>query len=160
MATGIERLHFMIGDWDIQAQNLDENGQWYASPVPNETRIEPLFDGAFVYEQVVPIMAGDQLLRFFIMWSYDSYRQVYRMLACDDKKGLMDIFEGNYQEHNVIVVSNQHTGTAVLDDGEPVYARLSSTQISDDSFADEISESYDGGETWIAIYRALHTRKR
>jgi Protein of unknown function (DUF1579) len=161
MATGIERLHFMVGEWDIKAYSLGEQGEWVDSPLPKWTKIEPLFDGAFLQEQVVPMQIGDSTVRFFIMWSYDKYRQVYRMLACDDHDGLMDILEGNFEDGtDTMVVSNTRTNTAMLDtDGKPVHLRLSSTQTSADSFTDEMSESTDGGQSWLKVYRAEHTRK-
>jgi hypothetical protein len=161
MATGIERLHFMVGEWDIKAYSLGEQGEWVDSPLPNWTKIEPLFDGAFLQEQVVPMQIGANTVRFFIMWSYDKYRQVYRMLACDDHDGLMDILEGNFEAgSDTMVVSNVSTNTAVLDaDGKPVHLRLSSTKTSADSFTDEMSESLDGGQSWFPVYRAEHTRK-
>lgn len=161
MTTGIERLHFMVGEWDIKAYSLGSQGEWVDSPLPNWTKIEPLFDGAFLQEQVVPMQMGDTTVRFFIMWSYDQYRQVYRMLACDDQDGLMDILEGNFDDGtDTIVVSNVSTNTSMLGaDGKPINLRLSSTQTSADSFTDEMSESLDGGLSWSAVYRAEHTRK-
>ena len=95
MKTGIQRLHFMIGEWAIQAQNMNEVGEWAPSPVPRETTIKSLFDGAFLQEDEVQVMAGDTLMRFFIMWSYDAYRETYRMLICDDQEELADILEGD-----------------------------------------------------------------
>jgi hypothetical protein len=94
------------------------------------------------------------------MWSYDKYREVYRMLACDDQDGLMDILEGNFEDGtDTIVVSNVGTNTSMLDaDGKPINLRLSSTKTSADSCTDEMSESVDGGLSWLPVYRAEHTR--
>lgn len=160
MATGIERLHFMIGEWDIQAYSMGDDGNWVESPLPKYTKIEPLFDGVFLQEREVPMLLGGATVRFFIMWSYDKYRERYRMLACDDHEGLMDILEGNYTG-DTIVVNNLNTGTAVLDtESQPIYLRLSSTKNSEDSFTDEMHESVDGGHHWLPVYRAIHTRRQ
>ena len=160
MATGIERLHFMFGTWDIQAYTSDENGGWVESPLPKHTTIESLFDGAFIEEKEVQMFIAGTTLRFYIMWSYDPYRQFYRMLACDDQDGLADILEGNFNDTgDTIVVSNLNSGTHVLDaDGQPVFLQLSSTRVGNDSFTDVMSESYDHGATWTPVYRAIHTR--
>ncbi|WMP19428.1 hypothetical protein [Thiothrix lacustris] len=162
MATGIERLHFMVGEWDIQAYNRGDNGEWVASPLPKETQIKSVFEGAFLQEDEVPMQVGEHKIRFFILWSYDKYRDTYRMLACDDNDGLADILEGNFEaDTNTIVVSNRQTGTHMLDEtGKPVYLRLTSTQNNPDSFTDEMHESVDNGASWFPIYRAEHTRKR
>jgi hypothetical protein len=161
MATGIERLHFMFGEWDIQAYNMCEAGDWVESPLPKQTIIESVFDGAFIEEKEVPMSIAGTTIRFYIMWSYDQYRQTYRMLACDDHDGLADILEGNYAGNtDAIIVNNLNTGTAVLDeDGKPVYLQLASTKNSENSFTDVMSESFDNGETWLPVYRAEHTRK-
>jgi hypothetical protein len=159
MTTGLAHLQFMVGEWDIQAYSMGDEGEWQDSPLPSYTKIEPLFDGAFLQEQVVPMQIGDATVRFFIMWSYDKYREKFRMLACDDHDGLMDILEGNL-EGDTMIVSNIGTGTAMLDvDGQQVNLRLSSTKNGDDSFTDEMHESFDGGQSWSAVYRAVHTRK-
>lgn len=161
MATGIERLHFMVGAWDIQAFNMNQDGEWIPAASPKDTVIKSVFDGAFLQEDEVPMSVGDGLIRFFILWSYDQYRETYRMLACDDHDGLADILEGNYLDGtDTIVVSNLNTGTHTLDEaGNPVYLRLTSTQNGPDSFTDVMHESVDGGNTWFPIYRAEHTRK-
>lgn len=162
MTTGIERLHFMVGDWDIQAYTLDTNGEWVDSPLPKQTRIEARFDGAFLQEQEVLMKAGEATVRFFIMWSYDVFRQTYRMLACDDHDGLMDVLEGDFiAGTDTIVVSNLMTGTSMLDEGgQPVYLRLTSTKTGPDGFTDEMQESVDGGKGWLSVYRAVHTRQQ
>lgn len=161
MTTGIARLHFMVGKWDIQAHNMGEAGEWVASPVPHQTTIKPLFEGAFLQEDEVQVMAGDSIIRFFIMWSYDAYRETYRMLICDDQEGLADILQGNFQPGtDTIVVDNLETGTHTLDEqGNPVYLRLISSKTSADGFDDEVQRSVDGGHTWIPFYRAAHIRK-
>ena len=160
MATGIERLHFMFGEWDIQAYNISENGEWVDSPLPKHTLIEPLFDGAFIEEKEVKMSIAGATLRFYIQWSYDPYRQLYRMLACDDHDGLADILEGNFADKNTIVVSNLTTGTHILDeDGQPVFLQLASTRSGDNSFTDVMAESFDQGVTWSPVYRAVHIRK-
>ena len=161
MKTGIERLHFMIGSWDIEAFQMTSNGEWQPSPEPKETRIDSVFDGVFLREDEVRMMAGEQIIRFFIMWSYDQFRQTYRMVASDDSEGLMDILEGGFAEgSNTIVVSNLKTGTAVQsEEGKTVNLRLTSTKDSQDQFTDEMHESYDDGKSWLAVYRAIHTRQ-
>jgi hypothetical protein len=159
MTTGIERLHFMFGEWDIQAYSINENSEWVDSPLPKHTKIEPLFDGAFIEEKEVQMSIAGATVRFYILWSFDTYRQQYRMLACDDHDGLADILEGTFVDDNTIVVNNVNTGTHVLDtDGQPVFLQLTSTRSGDNSFTDVMAESLDKGVTWSAVYRAVHTR--
>jgi len=163
MTIGMERLQFMVGEWDIRAHTMTKNGQWVASPQPTNTVIEPVFGGIFLEEKEVLMMMNGVTVRFFIMWSYDKYRETYRMIASDDQDGLTDVLEGGYDDNtksNTIVVSNLNTGTSVQDaQGNHTYLRLSSTKNTEDSFTDEMHESYDAGKNWLAVYRAVHTRK-
>ena len=161
MAEGIARLHFMEGDWDIEAFRMGESGDWESSALPISTRIDSFLDGAFLKEDEVKMMMGDQVIRFFIMWSYDKYRGVYRMVASDDTDGLTDILEGGFQDgSDTIVVSNLTTGTAPEDEeGNQAFLRLTSTKNNEDRFTDEMHESYDGGQSWEAVYRAVHNRQ-
>lgn len=162
MATGIERMHFMIGEWDIQAYNIDENGTWQPSPSPTGTVIKSVFDGVFLQEDEVAMVLGGEVVRFFVMWSYDKYRQHYKMLACDEQEGLADLLIGNYAEGtDTITVTNLETGTHLLDEqGNKIYLRLVSTKTSADGFTDEVGYSDDGGITWHSTYRAEHTRRK
>ena len=133
-AIGLERLQFMVGEWNIKAYNMGETGEWEDSPLPKHTEIETLFDGKFLQEREVKMQVGEQRISFFIMWSYDKFRKIYKMLACDNHDGLADILEGNF-EGETITVSNLKTGTAMLDEqGQSIYLRLSSTKNHEDSF--------------------------
>lgn len=160
MATGMERLRFMQGEWDVEAYLADGEGQWLATPLPNETSIIPIFGGKFHQEDMV-IATGEVITRQFYSWSYDSYRQVYRMVSCDRNTGLMDILEGNFEpDSDTVTITDIRSGTTVLEaDGSSSYIRLSSTKNHQDSFTDIVSESRDGGETWQPLFKAVHTRK-
>ena len=161
MTTGMARLAFMEGDWSIEAFGMGGDGEWMPSPLPEKTTIQSVFEGQFLQEDEVQMMMGDTIIRFFIMWSYDRYRETYRMVACDDAEGLMDVLEGGFvDDSNTIVVSNINTGTAVMDEeGNSMHLRLTSTQNNPDSFTDEMHESADGGKSWLPVYRAVHSRK-
>ena len=99
--------------------------------------------------------------RFFFSWSYDAYRQCYRMISCDDTTGLMSVMEGDFLlGSDTVVISDVKTGTAILNSAGQlaVCRRLISSKTSEDGFIDIVSESYDGGGTWQAVFRAIHTR--
>jgi hypothetical protein len=154
----MERLRFLIGEWDIQPYLRSEDGEWVASP-PNQTTITALYDGAFLQEHVA-IWFGDRTYNMFIIWSYDKFRQVFRMVSGDDVDGLILVYEGNF-EGDTLVVSNVKSGTSTVDpNGNEHFYRLLSTKTSEDSFTDELQLSSDGGKSWLSFYRAMHTRKR
>lgn len=161
MATGMERLRFMIGAWDIQASIMGEDGTWMDTPLPKETTILPLLCGAFHREEL-SVSYGEKTIHLFFTWSYDKYREVFRMISCDDAEGLMKVLEGNFEDStDTVVISDVRTGTSMLDEeGRESFMRLASTKTSEDGFTDVVSESLDGGQSWSPVFRAVHTRKR
>jgi hypothetical protein len=162
MGTGMKKLRFMLGEWAVEAHIIDENGQWLSIPLPNETSIFPMLGGA-CHREEMPVFFDGSVSRLFFSWSYDKYRKLYRMVSCDDSEGLMAVLEGNFIEGtDTVVVNDAHTGTAELDGaGQAVYFRqLASSKTSADSFTDIVSESYDDGQTWLPVFRAVHNRKK
>lgn len=157
----MERLRFMLGEWDVDAYVTNMDYQWEAIERPRETSISAMLDGACHREEMV-VSYGGINTRLFFSWSYDPYRKVYRMISCDDHEGLMSVLEGDFEVGtDTVVISDVNTNTAILDaDGQAVYfRRLASTKTGPDSFTDVVSESYDGGHNWQPIFRAVHTRK-
>jgi hypothetical protein len=160
MQEGMSRLRFMRGDWDVFADIMGENGKWMMTPLPYKTSISTLLDGSFHYEEM-PVSYGDITINLFFSWSYDKYRDIYRMISCDGVSGLMSVMEGNFIEGtDTVIVSSVRAGTSMIEaDGTEVFSRLSSSKTSEDSFMDIVDESLDGGQTWSSVFRAKHTRK-
>jgi len=161
LPNGMKRLQFMCGNWHIKAHSIGENGEWQHTPLPNETRITSIFNGSF-HREIMPVTLDGITVNLFFSWSYDKFRNIYRMISCSDADGLMSILEGNFKEgSNEIVISDINTGTAVLDTNSKTtfFRRLTSTKTSQDSFTDIVSESYDNGLSWDPIFQAIHTRK-
>jgi hypothetical protein len=150
----------MIGEWDVEAHIMSENGEWMDIPLPKETTILPMLDGA-CHREEMPVSYDGITTRLFFSWSYDKYRKVYRMISCDDAEGLMGVLEGNFEDGtDTVIIRDVNTGTSALDaDGQPVFRCLASTKTGEDSFTDVVSESYDGGQSWLPVFRAIHIRK-
>lgn len=161
VATGMERLRFMQGDWDVEAHVMTESGEWMSIPEPYETTIVAMNGGA-CHREIMPIMLGGERTRLLFSWSYDKFRQRYRMLSCADTDGVMGILEGGFMAGtDMVVISDLKTGTAFPGSTEEnaYFRQLASTKTSEDCFVDVVSESYDQGVTWEPVFRAKHTRK-
>jgi len=160
MHTSMQRLRFMQGNWAVEAYLMGDAGDWVSTPIPSETSIYPIFEGS-AHREVMQVAYGELVVNLFFSWSYDRYRQVYRMISCDDQSGLMSVMEGNFIEGtDTVVISDVRAGTSMLDaEGAESFSQLASSKTSEDSFTDIVSESYDGGHTWNPIFKAVHTRK-
>ena len=122
--------------------------------------ILPMLNGV-CHREEMPVSVDNATMRFFFSWSYDPYRQLYRMISCNDTTGLMGVMEGDFLEgSNTVVISDVNTGTAILNSAGQVALnrRLISRKTSEDGFIDIVSESYDGGVIWQPVFRAIHTR--
>ena len=160
MAKGMERLRFMQGNWDVEAHVMGDAGEWLAIPLPNTTTILPMLNGV-CHREEMPVEVDGAITRFFFSWSYDSFRQMYRMISCDDTTGIMGMMEGDFLPgSDTVVVSDVKSGTAILNGAGKVSVcrRLMSSKTSEDGFIDIVSESYDGGFVWQPVFRAIHTR--
>ncbi len=161
VTTGMERLRFMQGEWDVEAHVMTEEGEWMSILEPYETTIVAMNGGA-CHREVMPVMVDGQRTQLLFSWSYDKFRQHYRMLSCSDADGVMSVMQGNFVEDtDMVVISDLETGTAFpgSDEEEAYFRQLASTKTSEDSFVDVVSESYDRGVTWEPVFRAKHTRK-
>lgn len=160
MTTGMERLRFMLGEWTIEAHVMNEIEEWETISLPTETTILPMLGGA-CHHEIMPVCFDGTITHFFFSWSYDPYRHIYRMISCTDSDGLMAVMEGDFIDTNTVVISDVNTGTAILNsDRQPAFFRqLASTKNDANSFTDIVSESYDGGHSWLPVFRAIHTRK-
>ena len=161
MATGMERLRFMQGEWDVVAHVMTETGEWMFIPEPFETTIVSMNGGA-CHREEMPVLVEGVRTRLLFSWSYDRFRRCYRMLSCADADGLMSIMEGDFVEgSDMVVISDKTTGTAFpgTEDEAGYLRQLASVKTGADGFVDVVSESYDDGVTWEPVFRAAHTRK-
>lgn len=161
MAKGMERLRFMQGEWDVEAHVMTETGEWMSIPEPFETTIVAMIGGA-CHREEMPVLVDGVRTRLLFSWSYDQFRERYRMISCADTDGVMSILEGNFLEGtDMVMINDIGTGTAFPGSATDAayYRQLASTKTSEDSFMDVVSESYDRGATWEPVFRAKHTRK-
>lgn len=161
MANGMERLRFMQGEWDVEAHVMTEAGEWMSIPEPFETTIVAMNGGA-CHREEMPVLVDGVRTRLLFSWSYDKFRERYRMISCADTDGVMSILEGNFLEGtDMVMINDLDTGTAFpgSDSDEAYHRQLASTKTSEDGFVDVVSESYDQGATWEPVFRAKHTRK-
>jgi len=153
MKNRMERLRFMQGEWHVQASIVNEQGQWIATSIPNETTILSIL-GGLCHREEMPVAYNEVIVRLFFSWSYDKHRNIFRMISCDDQTGLMDIMEGDFLSNSdTVVIDNTRTGLPSS------FRQLASTKNSENSFTDIVSESYDKGLSWTPVFRAIHIRK-
>ncbi len=141
---GIDRLASLAGEWQVTGTMLDLDGT--AVKIRSKATIERNLEGASVEERSSYLLPP-HAVEFFCIRSWDSFRGRYRMACIDSLTGLLDIYDGVF-ENDRLVMTNLSTGTYAETNGTRMYGRQTVEEISKDSFLVTWEFSLDNGSTW------------
>lgn len=151
--TGFARLKFLEGSWtaDLAAPN--------AKPGERSDEGTPI--------EVVKVKGGKALTTtletagytFLMYFSYDVDLDRYRITSLDDVSGLLDVYEGTFDESGALVVSNVGTGTGYTYLGARHHNRLRLEPNGDTGWKWEIEVTTDLGATW-KVQRRVSVKPR
>jgi len=152
-ATGIARLSYMVGSWDVVS--LDSNGKvLYRST----STIAPILDGRALEETTSAVWRGSEW-QVLIVHSYDPFQDTYRSAVLDSDVGLLDIYEGRF-DGETLHLSDLGGGTYSQGaDGVRFFFRFATVRVSDDRFVIRGEHSADDGHTWVPSGRYEYTRR-
>lgn len=142
--TEMKALSMLKGDWEIDLfYPLDpksETAQWKAWS-KSQSNIESVFDESYFLETSMgfPIYGGHEgysRWEYKATFSYDRFRNIYRVSYIDNILGLLDVYEGVF-EGDTLVLTNFNTNTFnnLGTDGSPQINRISIFNIDDNSFS-------------------------
>ncbi len=97
---GLARLKPFAGRWQIVAFQPDANQQWQE----NE-RSQLSFDWV-LGNRLLETSGHMQNSDFRLSISYDALKSVYRLALIDNLSGVLDIYEGNFDESGTLVLTN------------------------------------------------------
>jgi len=150
--TGMADLLYMVGEWTVKVQ---ERQGPRAPFVERETRsaVASQLGGALLEERFE--LTGFETVR---SWTYDRYREVYRMTSINDYTTHLDVQAGKRGDDGRITVSNVETGTTWTGFGSTFHERTSLFDLREDGFEVEIEQSTDGGENWFVRTKMSYSR--
>ncbi len=156
-AAAMELLEDMAGDWKSTVKIVTDTGEWKTQSV-NKTRISSHLNGLLLTENEIERIEGDPgSIRLKVDYTFDQYRDVYRISAVDSGWGLMDIYEGSLDD-GVLVLTNVRSGTSFpLEDGGTLHFQLR-IPVHGDEKEMEVNLSSDGGENWRPFYKISYLR--
>ncbi len=134
----------VAGEWQVTGTMLDLDGT--AVKIRSKATIERNLEGASVEERSSYLLPP-HAVEFFCIRSWDSFRGRYRMACIDSLTGLLDIYDGVF-ENDRLVMTNLSTGTYAETNGTRMYGRQTVEEISKDSFLVTWEFSLDNGSTW------------
>lgn len=98
--------------------------------------------------------------RYQLSFSYDVMQGRYRVSSRDQRSGLLDIFEGDFDAEGRLVVDNRRTGTHYRGaDGRPVHTRMTLAPRADGSWTWTVDSGASDG-AWTRILQVTMTRLR
>lgn len=151
LRAGRARLDFLAGDWRVEKFTSVEAGDWRSngegalrfSSTMNDLYLETnASSGRYVYH---------------IVFSFDAAQQQYRVTSRDDQSGLIDVYEGAFDERGALVVSNVGPGTHYVYGGVHYHNRMSLAPTAD-GWVWLLEVSDNGGQSWRPQVRVIARR--
>ena len=149
------KLEPLVGRWTLSLEYSANGGDNWTKYPNSIVEVGHRLKGLALAETTVSAEPGALELETY--FSYDQYRDVYRLAVLDDTFGVMDIYEGRLDD-NALIVTNLKAGTFFpTQDGRELAFRLTIAidPVSRDMIIDA---SLDGGETWFPYFRARYER--
>lgn len=151
LRVGRARLDFLAGDWRVEQFSPIAAGEWRSngagamrfSSAMNDLYLETnASSGRYVYH---------------IVFSFDATQQRYRVTSRDDQSGLIDVYEGAFDESGALVLSNIGSGTHYAVGGVRHHNRMSFAPTAE-GWAWLVEVSDDGGQSWRPQVRVMARR--
>lgn len=155
LPKGMQPLQGMLGDWEVELHGRRSPQAPLQVVAKTTAHIAPLaagglFQETMTYVQGIPI----ESIR---TWSFDRYKNLYRMTQYNDFHKVMQIFQGTFEE-GALVVDNLTTDTAFEERGVLHHDRLTFTDLGSDTWTMTRERSADQGQTWEMDFKAVYTR--
>ncbi len=157
LAPGMEQLKHLAGHWRVAVESFDPLlRSWHKETVA--AVIESVSRGDLLEEDIA-FMAAGLPLEMKRLYSYDRFRDVFRVVYFDNFTSHADILEGTLEDGR-LVVSNVPTGTPWTVYEHTFHARETLSEMTADGFKLERERSADGGKTWLPDYRLTYQRAK
>ncbi len=155
--AAMQKLAPMVGTWSLTMEYSPDDGATWQTAPRSEVEFSYQMKNLVIGER--PLNESSTTFQTASFYSYDQYRNTYRIAVLDDTWGIMDIYEGNI-ENGVLVATNLKAGTLF-----PVSESLSrafrlNIAISDSTERRmKIEKSDDGGKSWQPNFNLIYTKK-
>ena len=153
--AAMEKLNGLHGEWTATTAIINSEGAWIEQH-KDVVKFKPGLGGVLLTEQHVKRLSGTGFT-LKTDFSFDQYRDHYRLTAVGNGWGLMDIYEGEVAD-DALLVDNLRSGTTFrLDDGREMHFRLT-IPLKGDKRVMEIEQSTTAGKRWSPFYRVTYER--
>jgi Protein of unknown function (DUF1579) len=154
--TGMEKLQDLAGRWRVEIRCRDAP----EAPWQEKTAMSIITrnsEGSLLEENVAYVAAAAfplELRRFF---SYDRFREMFRIVTFDNFTSRLDVLEG-ILEDGELIVSNLSTNTPWSVYGNTFHSRERIYDLGPDAFKIARETSTDAGATWVVTEELSYSR--
>lgn len=152
--AAMDVLANMKGEWSIQARFSPDDGKTWQDSEPNRVSVMPRQKGLMISE--IPLEPEKPGFHMESHITYDQYRKVYRMAAIDDYWGIMDVYEGNMIDGQ-LVLTNLKSGTFFPVAAETWRAFRITLELAAGKRMMIVDKSDDGGKSWQPNFEITYT---
>jgi len=153
----MQRLAPLAGEFRVEGIRHTPDGP--VALEPTEASIVFTLNGLALREESQSDMGRDVPVNLLTWFTWDPYREVYRIAVMDDSFGVMDIYEGRFVSEHRLVATNLRSNTYFpLEDGARMHFQLRWDLAAMPKTFDVLYTT-DGGASWQPyfemIYKAL-----
>ncbi|MCC3859582.1 DUF1579 family protein [Pseudemcibacter aquimaris] len=151
------KLSTLVGDWSQEHYTYSEEGTWEKTGTSNLKLSKSLSDLMISGEtrDMVPAEGMNLELSF----TYDLYRKIYRMSVVDSIYGLMDIYEGEFNQDGHLMLTNINKDTFFPVENGAMHFRFTFKDDDPDKISCFIEQTSDAGEKWSPMLNYIMTRQ-
>lgn len=144
--AAMQALASFVGTWSVQMSYSPDDGATWQQLPPAIHEISFREKGLILSER--PTEVNPNAFQSAAYFSYDQYRETYRLAVMDDTWGIMDIYEGNI-DGGKLVSTNLKSGTFFpVGDGKWRGFKLSLDLTGDSERVMVVEKTDDNGTSW------------
>lgn len=154
--AAMQRLAPMAGAWHMNMEMSADNGATWQKASESVMDFAFRLNGLFLAE--VPTDTSSPGFHLETYFSYDQYRDVYRVAAMDDTWGIMDIYEGTIKDGQLVVTNLRSKTCFPISENVCRGFRLSIQIDGETTRQMTIDKTDDGGTSWQPSFRVTYIR--
>ncbi len=154
---GMEALRRLAGRFEVKAESLVVGlpPRWVGTTATATVRAD--FADARLEEEMSVVLSRVPL-RIRRLFTYDRFRDLYRVAQFDNGTAHLDVYEGRFDDDGRLVMTNVAAGTPWEDYRGVHHSRQILYDLTDGGFKVDVEVSADGGETWVLDHRFTYSR--
>ena len=103
VAEKMDILSSFVGDWNLEQSSYSERGAWEKSST-SKIAFKSALSGVVISGETRDMMPANAM-NLRLSFTYDQFREIYRMSVIDSIYCLMDIYEGNINQDGHLMLT-------------------------------------------------------